>query len=109
MDDLVERLDVEHTRNGGQGAYAWQARELCGKAAAEIRSLRAEVQRLTYDGIHTCHDACPRLPCVQRREIEALTAENAKLRKALEYIVWYHGKGHRVTEIARAALETDNG
>jgi len=104
MDDLVERLEEMQADYAGSRA-GW----IIAQAAAEIRSLRAEVQRLTYDGIHTCHDACPRLPCVQRREIEALTAENAKLRKALEYIVWYHGKGHRVTEIARAALETDNG
>ncbi|MEN9418401.1 MAG: hypothetical protein RI988_2021 [Pseudomonadota bacterium] len=43
MDDLVQRLEAEHARNGGQGAYAWSSRELCGKAAAEIRSLREQV------------------------------------------------------------------
>jgi hypothetical protein len=47
-----------------------------GKSEAE--ALRAEVERLSYDGIHTCHDDCPRLPCVQRREIE-------RLREALEW------------------------
>jgi len=40
--------------------------------AAENARLRAEVERLSYNGIHTCSDACTRLPCVQRREIEAL-------------------------------------
>lgn len=42
MDSLVERLRAEQARNGGQGAYAWTARELCGKAAARI----AEQDRL---------------------------------------------------------------
>jgi hypothetical protein len=50
-----------------------------GKAEAE--ALRAEVERLSYDGIHTCHDGCPRLPCVQRREIERL---REALREALD-------------------------
>lgn len=42
MTELVERLRAEHARNGGQGAYAWQSRELCGKAADEIERLEAE-------------------------------------------------------------------
>jgi hypothetical protein len=42
--------------------------------ADRIEALLAEVERLTYDGIHTCHDDCPRLPCVQRREIDGLRA-----------------------------------
>jgi hypothetical protein len=46
---------------------------------AELEALQAEVERLTFDGIHTCHDDCPRLPCVQRREIEALQADVAEL------------------------------
>ena len=77
IDELIERLRTEHARNGGDGAYAWRSRELCGKAADEIERLTAEVQRLDYSTIHTCHAECPRLPCVQRREIEALTAELA--------------------------------
>lgn len=47
--DIVQRLLDEHARNGGQGAYAWQSRELCGKAAAEIarltEALRAAEER----------------------------------------------------------------
>jgi hypothetical protein len=49
------------------------------EAAEAIEGLQAEVERLTYDGIHTCHDDCPRLPCVQRREIDALQADVAEL------------------------------
>ena len=40
VDRLVSQLKAEHQRNGGQGAYAWCARELCGKAAAAIAAMR---------------------------------------------------------------------
>jgi HAMP domain-containing protein len=58
--------------------------EIFGEAADAIEALQAEVERLTYDGIHTCHDDCPRLPCVQRREIEALQAEVRHLMSELQ-------------------------
>jgi len=44
--NLIERLRAEHVRNGGQGAYAWKSRELCGKAATEIERLTAQVERM---------------------------------------------------------------
>ena len=75
-DDLVKRL-----RSDGEGErqHEREARVVLGglldEAADRIEALTAEVQRLTYDGIHTCHAECPRLPCTLRREIEALTAE----------------------------------
>jgi Asp-tRNA(Asn)/Glu-tRNA(Gln) amidotransferase A subunit family amidase len=53
--------------------------DACDRAADRIEALQAEVERLTYDGIHTCYDDCPRLPCVQRREIDALQAQVAEL------------------------------
>lgn len=40
VDRLVSQLKAEHQRNGGQGAYAWQSRELCGKAAAALSAMR---------------------------------------------------------------------
>ena len=40
------------------------------------------------DGIHTCHDKCPRLACVQRREIERLTAEVEALRADARRFDW---------------------
>ena len=64
-DDLVERLrsvDVSWSETG----------EWCAEAADRIEALEAENERLSYNGIHTCSDACQRLPCVQRREIERL-------------------------------------
>lgn len=47
-----------------------------------IEALTAEVRRLDYSTIHTCWDECPRLPCAQRREIEALTAQLAEARES---------------------------
>ena len=92
---------------------------------ARIAELEGEVKRLDLNGIHTCHDECRRLPCVQRREIAALKANEVKLREALEKIE--SGKAvmidhdmecyvpetlyrEEMQEIARAALsQTDGG
>jgi hypothetical protein len=67
--------------------------------ADRIEALQAEIERLTFDGIHTCHDDCPRLPCVQRREIE-------RLREALGRIAAITPEGwiEDARWIARAAL-----
>jgi hypothetical protein len=50
------------------------------KAIARIAALEAEVERLTTNGIHTCHDQCQRPLCVAYREIVSLQ----KAREALE-------------------------
>lgn len=44
-------------------------------AADRIEALEGEVERLTTNGIHTCHDNCRRFPCVQGREIRRLEGE----------------------------------
>jgi hypothetical protein len=54
------------------------------EAADAIEALLAEIKWLTYDGIHTCHDDCPRLPCVQRREIDGLRADVRHLMNELQ-------------------------
>ena len=41
---------------------------------------------------------------VVRDRIEAQAAEIERLREALEHIENYYGDGHRITELARAAL-----
>lgn len=41
-------------------------------AADRIEAQAAEIERLTINGIHTCHDECQRVPCMQRREIKHL-------------------------------------
>lgn len=57
-------------------------RALDGRRAAEAErdALRAEVERLTLDGIHTCHHECPRIACVQRREIARLREDAERWR-----------------------------
>jgi hypothetical protein len=71
---------VEKLRNAVTYGYMPRLmREVAAEAADTIEALQAEIERLTYDGTHTCNDDCPRLPCVQRREIEGLRAEVAEL------------------------------
>jgi hypothetical protein len=48
-----------------------QAAEI-DRLAAENELLKKEVERRSYDGIHTCHDDCQRVACRQRREIAQL-------------------------------------
>lgn len=91
MDDDLVKILREQVK-----LTTWPDAQLAMEAAADrIEALTAEVRRLNYDGIHTCHAECPRLPCVQRREIEALTAviaslraENQRLERVLRSIAW---------------------
>ncbi len=77
-EELVERL-----RLWGKFAQFGDWADLL-LAADAIEALQAQVERLTFDSIHTCHDDCPRLPCVQRREIEGLRAEIRHLTNELQ-------------------------
>lgn len=88
---------------------------ICEEIADHIEALQAEVERLQkqldrriVDGIHTCHDECPRLLCVERRE-------NKRLREALEQFLalikhQYFGSREAMNDLqeadnaARAAL-----
>ena len=47
------------------------------------------LERAEVNSIHTCHDECQRLPCVQRREIEALKEAAKVLVNALEFARTY--------------------
>lgn len=77
-----------------------------GKAAEEIvrlelenDGLKAENERLTYNGIHSCHDQCERPLCVVERE-------NKKLREAIENAVQEIDEGWSLNarDILEAAL-----
>jgi hypothetical protein len=59
------------------------AYDLSVAAADALEAMAGEVERLTTNGIHSCWEECPRLPCVQGREIRALTAERDRLKAAL--------------------------
>ena len=78
MDDLIELLRAASAAM--RSHYAVGAIELIptwtmDEAAAELRTLRAELERRKYDGVHTCHAECQREACVLRREVDALRAE----------------------------------
>lgn len=44
------------------------------QTAAELRRLHAEVERLSWDSVHTCHAECQRPLCKVTRERDALLA-----------------------------------
>ena len=67
---LVERL-----RDNDRNIYL----PLLGEAADRIEAQAAEIERLKYNGIHSCHDQCERPLCVLERE-------NERLREALKQI-----------------------
>jgi hypothetical protein len=83
-------------------AFARHREAALTTAQAEADALRAEVERLSYDGIHTCHDGCPRLPCVQRREIERLREALEMLAPSLDYLP--HPQCVEAIDAVRAAL-----
>lgn len=72
-----------------------KATSVPGRVLIERDEARAEVERLecelaeakgriadfTDGRVHTCHDECQRIECVQFRKIAALEAENARLKK----------------------------
>lgn len=71
MTDLVARLKQWADSSWTRDLYIGPP-EPANALAADCAAAAAEVERLRLDGIHTCHDECPRIACVQRREIERL-------------------------------------
>lgn len=67
--------------------------------------LRQLDKRRKYDGVHTCWDECPRLPCAQRREIETLRAELADARAAERAAVVSWLRGHLIYRHLITAIE----
>jgi hypothetical protein len=47
----------------------WYAKD---EADARIAELEREAERWKMDGVHSCHDGCQRIACVQRRRIAEL-------------------------------------
>ena len=72
--ELAAELEDEH--------YPWPR----FPAAAELRRLHAEVERLTVNGIHTCHQECQRPMCRLTRQRDALLeALKAMLETGADY------------------------
>ena len=79
MSDLTQRLR-EHAALHGEIA------KFSDEQAQWARDLLAAANYIDNDevkGIHSCHDNCQRLECVQRREIERLRRELAEARGLL--------------------------
>jgi hypothetical protein len=74
-----------HRQETNQSHFDKHNCDFC-KLEAEVERLRAEIQRLDIAGTHSCHDDCPKLPCVQRREIERLRAELAAANAGLAMV-----------------------
>lgn len=68
-----------------------QACALIDLLQKENKRLRAENERLTADGIHTCHDQCPRYACVLRRERDTALSDVERLRQALRTLPFKGG------------------
>lgn len=49
-----------------------------------VEPYRKEVDNLSAATIHTCHDHCQRIECVQRRHIQQLQAENEALKAQVQ-------------------------
>jgi hypothetical protein len=70
----------------------------------EIAQLRRKVAELETSGLHTCHDECPRLACVQGREIRRLRAALVRIRDC-DWVITLPDRMDAVRDIAREALE----
>lgn len=55
-------------------------------AMEQIKILENKIDFLTNESIHTCHDQCQKIACVQRRKIEEL---ELKLKIAVEALEFY--------------------
>lgn len=71
---------------------------ICTSAADAIEALAGEVERLTANGIHTCHDECQRPLCKSYREIVAAKKHGELLNKML-------GEAEARAERLRAVLK----
>lgn len=94
LERLYDKIHLEEINRGGRMGeirlrVVRRFNQEAGLTAqsAELEALRGEVERLTYNGIHTCSDTCQRLPCVQRREIDQLRARVAALEEGLRHII----------------------
>lgn len=84
-DDLRALEERDEALASAQGGFVLtEAGQVAAELAKKVEQLEAEVERLTLDGIHTCHDQCRRIACVQRREIARLHGRIADIEKRHE-------------------------
>ena len=96
---LADRLDLW----GDQGDLL--------EAAAELRRLHAEVERLSLDGIHSCHAECQRPVCRLTRERDALLEALQALYDEQEGppLIRRHRQWQAAMDKARAAIAAVEG
>ncbi len=82
--ELVKRLRAHFRSVNASGAPCMTPRNPDGEEAAlALEGLAGEVERLTANGIHTCHDECQRPLCKSYREIVAAKKHGELLNKML--------------------------
>lgn len=90
--ELVKRLRAANYSDQPE----WTPLEVpLDEAADALEAQAAEIERLTTEGVHTCHDQCQRLACVQGREI-------AELKQQLEEAEVARLRDERLEIVARA-------
>ena len=72
----------------------------------ENRKLRDE---LSGRGVHTCHDQCQRVACVQRREIVRLRVALSSVRNAAAFSSNLRHATGEIVRLVDAALGADDG
>lgn len=112
---LVERLQAMYSHRGD--GFPTQFVNPDGpEAAARIAALETELERRKYDGLHTCHDECPRTACVLRRENARLSSIVVDFRESLTngernretLLSINHDELRGLVERARTALKGTN-
>lgn len=85
IDEIKTIVDLAKYHESSELFHEWATTtilELC----SEIERLNAE-QKKRRDDIHTCHDQCERIACVQRREIDELKLHLNWIIDGLDHIV----------------------
>lgn len=99
--ELVKRLRVAEVGEAfliNCGSPELQCTELGLEAADALEALAGEVERLTTNGVHSCHDECQRPLCKSYREIVAAKKHGELLNKML-------GEAEAERDRLKAALE----
>ena len=97
--DLVSRLRIIGPTLPNDKGYSTTVPQAVAIAADTLEALAGEVERLTTNGVHTCHDQCQRPLCKLYREIVAAKKHGELLNKML-------GEAEAERDRLKAALET---
>jgi len=108
--DRVQRERDEEVRKHAELAIKFIKRgDTINELRAQLDAARADIERLTLDSIHTCHDDCRRPVCRLTRELNAARAEVVKTEAVAAN--WRSACDQARAEVARlrGAIENCNG